>query len=788
MTEKVIPRIAAGRVGLGLRVCGGIILALGLALAVGGAALLALGGPPMDLLVGLSLTFAGTLLLWCRKSGAWLYLATVIAVTLLSLIEVGFDGWALVPRVGLLLALLAPVGAFWPHAFTRWTGGLVCACGVAGVALLLILVMTPHVLHGGEAHTAIPIQSPETGPDDWVAYGRTSAATRFSPDAQITPANVRNLHAAWIFRTGEMHYAGGIHLFEATPLKVGRFLYVCTPHNVIYALDAASGAERWRYDPHVDPRDEAFDVCRGVSYFEQPDDTRECARRVIEGTVDFRLLAVDAATGRPCTGFGDHGQVDLKAGFGSLPHNFVAVSSPPAVVNGLVVVGHGVMDNQRTDSPSGVVRAYDAVTGELRWAWDSSREDTAPLAPGQTYTLDTPNAWGVFAADAALGLVYVPTGGAPPDYFGGARRPGDEKFGSSIVALDATNGHVRWWFQTVHHDLWDDDIGSQPTLIDFPTPGGPVPALIQATKTGQLYVLDRRDGAPLTAIVERPVPQGPAPGDFTASKQPFSPGMPDMGGMDLTPKDTWGLTPVDRLLCNIEFRASVYKGRFTPPSLKPFIVNPGFAGGMDWGGVAFDSARDILVVNATHLANRNYLVPRAEVERQGSKALGDPGVVWPAVMPAPQEGTPYGIVALPWLSPLGLPCQRPPWGSISGIDLRTRRLLWTRPFGSTYDSGPFGIASHLAAPAGVPNQGGAVVTASGLTFIAATIDAFLRAFDTSTGQEVWRARLPASGQANPISYIIDGRQYVVIVAGGHAVLRSPPGDYVIAFALPALPR
>jgi quinoprotein glucose dehydrogenase len=260
--------------------------------------------------------------------------------------------------------------------------------------------------------------------------------------------------------------------------------------------------------------------------------------------------------------------------------------------------------------------------------------------------------------------------------------------------------------------------------------------------------------------------------------------MPDLGGPDLTVKDTWGLTPVDRLLCSIELRASVYKGRFTPPSLKPFIVYPGFAGGVDWGGVAVDPTRNILVVNTTHLANRNHLVMRAELEQQGIRALGDPGVVWPPGLPAPQQGTPYGVVAFPWLSPLGLPCQRPPWGSISGIDLRTRRLLWTRPFGSTYDNGPLGMALHIAAPAGVPNQGGAVVTASGLTFIAATIDAFLRGFDTSTGQELWRSRLPTSGQASPISYTVDGRQYVVVVAGGHALLRTPPGDYVIAFALP----
>ena len=321
-------------------------------------------------------------------------------------------------------------------------------------------------------------------------------------------------------------------------------------------------------------------------------------------------------------------------------------------------------------------------------------------------------------------------------------------------------------------------------MVDFPIPGGLVPALIQATKTGELFVLDRRDGHPLIPVEERAAPSGAAAGDHTAPTQPYAVGMPSVAGPDLNDRDMWGLTPIDRMICKLQFHSSLYQGRYTPPSVKPFIVYPGFAGGVDWGGVAVDTDRNVLIVNAIRLANRNHLVPRAEVERLGVHSLGDPGVFIPSVYPAEQIGTPFGVVAMPWLSPLGLPCQAPPWGTLTAIDLKSRQVLWSRPLGTTYDSGPFGIATHVAAPAGVPNQGGSVVTAGGLTFIAATLDSFVRGFDTRSGRELWRSRLPAGGQASPVSYMLDGRQYLVVVAGGHGILRTTPGDYLIAFALP----
>lgn len=774
-----------------LRICGGLTAAIGLGLTAGGVWLFLLGGPIRDFILGLALAISGGLLCAGWRRGAGLYSLITLAACAWAVWEIGFDGWALLPRTGLILMLLVIVGFLWPtRREKRVAGGwLATAAGVAGLGGLVFLIMaerSPDVPHYPRSPSLVSAAES----DDWHTFGRTLAATRFAPGIQITTDNVAQLKEAWVYRSGDIAAAGGIQESEASPLKVGRMLYICTPHNEVIAVDAASGKERWRFDPRVDRRTLVLAVCRGVSYYKVSDSaprgaSRDCLERILEGTLDFRLIAVDAQTGRPCANFGHNGEVDLKVGFGPLPPNFVMVTSPPTIVGGMIVLGHMVMDNQRTDSPSGVVRAYDALSGEPRWAWDSGRPgDTAPVRPGQAYTLDTPNAWTVFAADATLGLVYVPTGGAPPDYYGGARRTEDEQFGSSIVALDVETGQVRWSFQTTHHDLWDYDLGAQPTLIDFPMPDGAVPALIQATKTGEIFVLDRRDGHPLTPVEERLAPGGAVPGDHTAPTQPFSVGMPSVGGADLNDRDMWGLTPIDQMICSLQFHLSNYRGRYTPPSVKPFIVLPGFAGGVDWGGVAVDTERGILIVNAIRLANRDHLVPRAEIERLGVRSLGDPGVVVPSVYPAAQTGTPFGVIAMAWLSPLGLPCHRPPWGTLTAIDLRSRQVLWSRPLGTTYDNGPLGIPSHIPAPAGVPNQGGSVVTAGGLTFIAASLDAFIRAFDTRTGEELWSSRLPAGGQANPVSYMLDGRQYVVVTAGGHGVLRTAPGDYLIAYALP----
>jgi membrane-bound PQQ-dependent dehydrogenase (glucose/quinate/shikimate family) len=774
-----------------IRLLGLLLIVLGLALAAGGAWLIVLHGSPEPLVLGLGLLCAGVLVFAGDARGAFVYVAVVLAAGAWAVHQVGRDGWALLPRTGLLLLLLLLLATAWRRTWAPAGRVIALVAGLGGLATLTWLVFQVPAAPPPATDTHRAARDAPQHDDDWLSYGRTLAATRYAPAAQITPANVATLRQVWVHRSGETATDEVVHNVETTPIKAGRTLYICTPHNVIVAVDAATGQERWRHDPHVNPADTMYGFCRGVSYFKSPgpaqgEQPATCAERIIEGTLDFRLIAVDAGSGQPCPGFGKDGEVNLREGFGPVPPNFVKVTSPPTIADGVIIVGHMVMDNQRVNSPSGVIRGYDATTGTLRWAWDPAKPDTAsPLKAGELYMPGTPNAWAVFAADESRGLVYVPFGGASPDYFGGHRTPTDERFGSAIVALDINTGQLRWSFQTVHHDLWDYDLGAQPSLVDFPTAGGPVPALIQGTKTGELYVLDRRTGRPLTAVAEKPAPAGAVAGDFTAPTQPSSVGMPDVRGRDLTEKDVWGLTPIDRLMCQIEFRKSNYRGRYTPPSTRPYINYPGFAGGIDWGGVAVDQQRDILIVNASRFANRNILIPRKTLDAQGvTKALGDPGIEYPVLYPSPMAGTPYGTIDGVWLSPLKLPCQRPPWGTITGIDLKTRKVIWERPLGTTYDRGLFGIPSRIAAPAGVPNQGGAVVTATGLTFIAATLDNFLRAFDTRTGAELWRARLPAGSQANPISYMLDGRQYVVVAAGGHSVLGSTPGDYLVAFALP----
>jgi quinoprotein glucose dehydrogenase len=502
--------------------------------------------------------------------------------------------------------------------------------------------------------------------------------------------------------------------------------------------------------------------------------------------MDARLVAVDAQNGRPCADFGNRGSVDLRAGMGGIEPGYYGVTSAPQIVHGHVVVGGWVTDGQHTGEPPGVVRAYDAVSGRLAWAFDPGAPDRhdAP-ASGAHYVQGTPNSWAPMSADERLGLIYIPTGNATPDYFGGERTVNDDRFSSAVVALDADTGAVRWTFQTTHHDLWDYDVTAQPTLLDWPVRGGTVPALVQATKRGQLFVLDRRTGQPLTAVSEQPAPASRIAREHAAPTQPFSTGMPSLAGPALREADMWGLTPIDQAWCRLTFRRTRYDGPLTPPGLdRPSFVYPGYGGGVEWGGVSIDPMRQILIVNTNRVADTVQLLSRAEARRRGITPLtahsheGAAGAV-------AQQGVPYAAELRPFLSPLGVPCQRPPWGMITAIDLQSRRLLWNHPFGTGRDSGPLGMASGIPLTIGVPNTGGSVVTATGLTFIGASHDRYLRAFETSTGQELARFRLPAGGQATPMTYLAprSGRQFVVIAAGGSPGLGTKTGDYVVAYAL-----
>jgi quinoprotein glucose dehydrogenase len=398
---------------------------------------------------------------------------------------------------------------------------------------------------------------------------------------------------------------------------------------------------------------------------------------------------------------------------------------------------------------------------------------------GETYTAGTPNVWSLSAVDENLNLVFVPTGNASPDIWGGKRRPFDDQYSTAIVALDLATGRPRWTFQAVHHDLWDYDIPAQPVLVDLPIGGETRPALIQITKTGDIFVLDRRTGEPIVPVTECAVPQGAAPGDYTSKTQPFS--AMTVRGPPLTEASMWGITPLDQLWCRIRFREARYEGLFTPPGERPTINYPGSIGAASWGGIGIDRSRNILVSNNNSIAYYMQLISRAQAPEE-TRAIHDPtSYEW-----LPMEQTPYVARIHPFLGPFDIPCNQPPWGRIQAFDLVTGRSLWNHSIGTARDSGPFGIRTFLPVSIGTPTQGGPITTAGGLTFIAATADNYLRAFDTQTGHELWRGRLPAGGQATPMTFMSpkSGRQFVVVSAGGHPALRTTRGDYVVAFALP----
>ncbi|WP_083219956.1 membrane-bound PQQ-dependent dehydrogenase, glucose/quinate/shikimate family [Hoeflea olei] len=639
----------------------------------------------------------------------------------------------------------------------------------------------PPVLH--------PAQKLEVGAD-WPAYGGSYEGRRYSPLDQINRDNVGDLEQVWQFRSGDMPTGKteGKYSPENTPLKVGGSLYVCTAMNIMIGLDAATGAEKWRYDPGVSPDAIPYGAtCRGVAYYADPEAEADavCAARVIETTLDARMIAVDAGTGEPCPGFGEQGIVDLNAGIGETVPGWYAVSGPPTIVRGIAVTGAQVKDGQAEDAPSGVIRGYDAVTGDLVWAWDLGNPEIDGLPPeGEVYTRGTPNMWTLAAGDEDLGLVYLPMGNSSVDYYGGNRSEAENEYSTALVALDVETGKVAWHFQTVHYDVWDYDLGSQPTLIDFPADGGPVPAIIVPSKQGQIYVLNRETGEPLFPVEEREVPSGGVEPDNLSPTQPYS-GYASLDMPRLTEKDMWGMSPLDQLWCRIQFRRAAYDGEYTPPTAdRHWIQYPGYNGGSDWGGVAVDVERGILIANYNDMPNFNRLIPREEADAEGILPINEGGEGGGGEAGA-QAGSPYAIdVNAGWRMPTGLLCKEPPYGGIRAIDLKTGKTLWDQPIGTARTNGPFGIPSMLPFRIGTPNNGGPLVTAGGLIFIAAATDDLLRAIDIETGEVVWQTVLPAGGQTTPMSYEVDGRQYIVIAPGGHHFMETPIGDYVIAYALP----
>jgi quinoprotein glucose dehydrogenase len=624
----------------------------------------------------------------------------------------------------------------------------------------------------GCAGTSTPVVSPLD--DQWPAYAGAAGA-RSSTLSQISAANVGKLQVAWTYRTGELGRDardGEKLTFEATPIHFDGRLYLATAYGRIVALDPETGREIWRFDAGIDRTARYSEVTsRGVSAWRDSGAAPEapCARRIFAGTIDARLLALDAATGTPCAAFGSGGSVALAPGAGAEGPPDYQVTSPPAIAGDLVITGSSIGDNWHADTGSGVVRAFDARTGAERWRW-------SPLAV-QAGRTGAGNAWSVFNVDAARDLVFVPTGSPSPDFFGGLR-PGTNLHANSVVALRASTGALVWSFQTVHHDLWDYDLAAQPVLVDVPRAGRVVAAIAQPTKTGWLFVLDRETGTPLFDVEERAVPPSDVPGDAAWPTQPASPKLPLlMPQGPLTPDTIWGPTDADREECRGLVARLRSQGIFTPPSLQGTVMYPGNGSGTNWGSAAYASSEHLLVLNTSRLSTLVQLLPRDAFERERKAASDD----WEF---GSQRETPFGMRRMdPIGTARGIPCNPPPWGTLAAVNLATATLAWEVPLGHLPDGHPL-MAIAGPPPVGTPTSGGPIVTAGGLAFIGATMDQQIRAFELATGRELWHAVLPYAGIATPMTYEAGGRQFVVIAAGGHGKASLPIGDAVVAFALP----
>lgn len=780
--------------GLFATICGflGLLLTgVGLTLFAGGAWLAWLGGTFYYALTGAALTLSGILLMRRNVAALWIFGFAYAGTILWAWAESGWYVWGLLPRIGpflvmgAIMALL--VGGLAPSMKRAgWMG--------AGIQLLVMAVgvvamFTPHgtVAGAGVDETALKVTNDPGW--QWRSYGGGMGATHFAPFTQINPENVDRLKIAWTFQTGEVNDSADL---QATPIQVDSSLYFCTAHNRIFSVDADSGRLNWTYDPQT-RTDGTWNRCRGVAFFQSSTTTQaqhaavraQCDRRILATTIDARLIALDAGTGRPCRDFGFNGVVDLTAGMGRMKPGWYYPTSAPLVARGRVIVGGWISDNQSADEPGGVVRAFDALSGRLVWAWDPGREGAAGILSSKNavpvFARSTPNFWGTATFDDRLGLIYVPTGNGTSDHWGGMRSKATDAFSTSIIAIDVETGRRVWSFQTVHHDLWDWDLSAPPTFVDMPDgKGRTVPALVQVGKAGQIYVLDRRNGRPVTQVVERPAPGGAMPGDRLSPTQPYSVGMPQLIPERLAERDMWGLTFFDQLACRIAYRQLHYEGQYTAPAERDTLIWPGYLGGMNWGGVAIDPARNLLLINDIRLSTIVRLVKREEVEGKVQANFSHAGYEL-----HPVEGAPYGVELKSFLSVLGLPCEQPPWGKITMIDLKTRKVRWQIPAGTGAEQ-TFNLAGvELPVKVGMPTISSGLMTASGLVFYAGANDPFIRAWSSSGGRQLWEARLPAGSQATPMSYVSPrtGRQYIVVAAGGTPYSKRI-GNHVVAYAIP----
>lgn len=797
-----------------LRVLGVVVALLGLGLVWGGVKLLSLGGSWFYLAAGIAMLAIGYSAFRKRGATLWVALGLFVASVIWGVWEVGFDFWQLVPRtvtflvIALATAIFSPalVGKSGGRALSgKYSAGLSVVLAAAFVATLAGM-FRPHPTVVAASDTPAPVTNPDAGKDsgnDWPAYGRNTAGNRFVQFDQINKSNVKDLKVAWTYRTGDLAVDG--KEYQVTPLKIDDTVYLCTPSNIVIAIDATTGQERWKFNPQatVFESTKGWRRCRGVGYADftalpAPDseDTDAnavqasapavCRKRIYTSTIDARLLAIDAETGKLCEDFGDNGAVDLSVGLTPDPvggqQGSYNVTSAPLVADGVVMVGGRLNDNLTVGEPSGVVRGFDARTGKILWAWDAARgaTDSTPLPEGQTYAPETPNFWGTAAYDPELGLAFFPTGNQTPDFWTGNRHPYSDEYNDAIVAVDMKTGKERWHFRTANIDQFDYDVSSQPILYDLPRADGTkTPVIIQLTKRGQIFVLDRRTGEPVVPVEERPVSTDSMPGMNVAPTQPYS--AISVGTDKLTERDMWGATIFDQLYCRIEFKDMRWEGEFTPLSDKQrTLIYPGYYGGFNWGGGAIDASTGTLIVNDIRMAQWGRFIKQDEAKRIGLTPSTEGEY-------SEQLGTPWGVERSMFVSPLGIPCFKPPFGTMTAIDLESGKTKWQVPMGSIQDAPVRGIVPGVLIPLGMPTMGGPLVTKGGLTFFHGTLDYYTRALDSDTGEELWRARLPVGGQGAPMSYVgKDGKQYIVVVAGGatRTGTNDNRGDYVVAYALP----
>ncbi|MDO5620311.1 MAG: membrane-bound PQQ-dependent dehydrogenase, glucose/quinate/shikimate family [Paracoccus sp. (in: a-proteobacteria)] len=811
MSETLTPARPSLLARLWLYLLGAVLLTAGLFFVIMGARLVMLGGSPYFAIAGSVIIAAGVQVLRGRPSGVWLFLLALAGTVIWSLWEVGLDYWGLISRLlamvvgaGFVLMSLPilrrNIGAAARPALPVAGGLGLLAAGIAGFGSMFVSHATIPTSAPAAQRVAV---TPETEQRDWDHYGNDAGSNRFAALDQINADNVDQLQVAWTFQHGDVPQSTGAGAEDQmTPLQVGDKLFLCTPHNNVIAVDVDSGEQIWRHDVNASVGG-VWERCRGLAYFDVnepvvqpsvPGSTpvtpvsvapgANCKRRILMNSIEAKLYAFDADTGETCQGFGTDGVVDLKENMGEILNPaYYTLTSAPTVAGTTVVVGGRVADNVQVDMPGGVMRGFDVITGAQRWAFDPGTSDpNRVLTEGETYSRSSPNVWAAMSYDPAMNTVFLPVGSPSVDLWGASRTALDHTYGASVLALDATTGARKWVYQTVHNDLWDFDVPMAPTLIDFPRPdGSSVPALVVATKAGQIFVLDRATGEPLTEVTEVPVKPGTILNEPYAPTQPLSVGMPQIGAQTLVESDMWGATPFDQLMCRVRFKSMRYDGLYTVPDTDLSLSFPGSLGGMNWGGLSADPNNDLIFVNDMRLGLWVQMFPQ-----EVGEGLSDGGEAPNTGMgQVPLGGTPYSVVKDRFLSPLGIPCQKPPFGTMTAINMKTQQIVWQVPVGTVKDTGPMGIRMGLPIPVGMPTLGGSLATQGGLLFFAGTQDFYLRAFDTATGAEVWKARLPVGSQGTPITYKSPktGRQYVVISAGG-ARQSADRGDYVIAYALP----